>query len=450
MKRDTFERLKKMGIDFDDDFENLMVKPLKKQSEKIEEEKGEDVDRYDFLPIVKVNNSEDAKNAIISVKENKTYKKEQIDLGTDYDKDKSDYLVADIVITQNSVARIPLMVKRGFDPWGLQDDDGVLTFECSNSSVKLKFIDKEDTDYNDTAKEYNLNKAANGDVFVMEITPSSIKRGTKFTITVYATDNNDWTRNKSLRRGICGKFNLKVVEQDVFMEDEITKLVDELKYIKPFADGYSPLEYEGNYCMAAAERGLSELLNNTKDFYSVFRRTHKRKNKISFSNLTADDRAKKFQALNFVASKISFPTKDFSITLNKTFIIEDGKHKDRTTIVEMKDIKSVYDSFLKNFNKSIGYHIYYCSIAGANHTMILIINYTEPSEATFEFWDQHGISSSRGKLENIANGDNGVDGINAQVQWLVRWLRGVKKTQGSHNADSFYPQLTCNFYKIKR
>lgn len=40
MKRDTFERLKKMGITFDDDFENLLVNPLEKQQNKIEEKKG--------------------------------------------------------------------------------------------------------------------------------------------------------------------------------------------------------------------------------------------------------------------------------------------------------------------------------------------------------------------------------------------------------------------------
>lgn len=42
--------------------------------------------------------------------------------------------------------------------------------------------------------------------------------------------------------------------------------------------------------MQAAERGLSELLQNAKDFYSVERNTHKHKNRIGFSGLTAVDR----------------------------------------------------------------------------------------------------------------------------------------------------------------
>jgi hypothetical protein len=39
MTRETFERLKKMGITFDDDFENLLVKPLENQRVKLEAER---------------------------------------------------------------------------------------------------------------------------------------------------------------------------------------------------------------------------------------------------------------------------------------------------------------------------------------------------------------------------------------------------------------------------
>lgn len=58
MKRDTFERLKKMGITFDDDFENLLVKPLESFNEKIEEK--QDVNKS--LSIKFVSCSTDDKN----------------------------------------------------------------------------------------------------------------------------------------------------------------------------------------------------------------------------------------------------------------------------------------------------------------------------------------------------------------------------------------------------
>ena len=73
-----------------------------------------------------------------------------------------------------------------------------------------------------------------------------------------------------------------------------------------------------------------------------------------------------------------------------------------------------------------------------------------PCGAKFEFWDQHGLSFSTGKLIDIANGDDGNTGINAQVQWLVRWLRGKKRDENNPKADTFYPKLYCNFYKMKR
>lgn len=449
MKRNTFERLKKLGIDFDDDFEDLMVKPLEKQSEKIEEKK-EEVDRYDFLPIVKINNSEDAKNAIISIKENETYKKDKIDLGVDYDKDKKEYLVADIVITQNSTARIPLMVKRGYDPLGLQDDDGVLSFECSNSGVKLKFIDREDIDYKNGEKEYDLNKAANGDVFVMEVAPSNLKRGTQFTITVYASDNDDWTGNKSLRRGICGKFNLKVVEQDVFFTNEQEKLINELKYIQDFADQSLPPEYDENYCMQAAERGLSELLDNTVDFYSVYRGTHKHKNNIGFSGKTVYDRGNYFVKKGYVERVHVFDKYIIDHKKRRSIMEADNEGEARKNykkvmfdIIELSalDNATLLNFFEKDTNKKIGHHIYYLTVTNGFHTLILVINNYEPTNPTYEIWDQHGITSSSGSLSNIA------EGIRKQTSWtfantcLNRYISVNTK---------YYDSTETKLWKIRR
>jgi len=406
-------------------------------------------DRYDFLPVVKINKSEEPKNAIISLKECATHKKSKINLGSDYDKKHREYIIADIIIAKNSTARIPLMVKRGYDPWGFQDGDGILEFKSSNGSVKMNFINNDDTDYKEGEDKYDLKDAEYGNELVLEINAKKLARGTSFSISAYASDDNsDGFSTKSNRKGICGKFNLKVVEKDVFMKDEHKKIIEELKYIKPFADAHSPIEYDGNYCMAAAERSLSELLDNSKTFYSVERKTHTRKNKVSFANLTADDREQKFKS--YVNSEIKLTTRDFKIILNKTFKIVDGKYKDRETKIKTRTPNRIYKLFLSNIRNALGYHIYYCSIAGANHTMILIIDNTNPCDSKFEFWDQHGLSSSTGKLENIANGVDGNTGINAQVQWLVRWLRGNKKDKNDPNADTFYPKLYCNFYKIKR
>ena len=103
--------------------------------------------RYDFLPVVKINGSETPKNSITSIIDCEDSKLEYISLGNDYDEEYRKYPVANIVIAKNSVAKIPLLIKMGYDPVGWQDGDGVLEFKSSNASVKLNFIDNDDTDY---------------------------------------------------------------------------------------------------------------------------------------------------------------------------------------------------------------------------------------------------------------------------------------------------------------
>ncbi len=90
MKRDTFERLKKLGIDFDDDFENMMVKPLEKFRERVDEMKIFSIEVlkqeqkqegfYNFIVKVTVNNDDGQNKVVIQVddKEFQTYKKVDI------------------------------------------------------------------------------------------------------------------------------------------------------------------------------------------------------------------------------------------------------------------------------------------------------------------------------------------------------------------------------------
>ena len=139
---------------------NVMTNWYKPIQDKIDGEKKlkEFVDRYDFLPIIKINNSEEPKNAIISIKECENCKKEKVNLGKDYDEDKREYIVADVVITQNSITKIPVTIKKGYDPNGLQDEDGIIKFSCDNSGVKIKIIDNDETDYDVDEDEYDLSE----------------------------------------------------------------------------------------------------------------------------------------------------------------------------------------------------------------------------------------------------------------------------------------------------
>lgn len=90
-----------------------------------------------------------------------------------------------------------------------------------------------------------------------------------------------------------------IVGKDVFNKIEKSRLVNENKYISQQVESNSRLiEYAGNYCMGAAERGISELLLDYKSFYSVERGTHKRRNGVSFSGKTAFDRGMLYKKMD--------------------------------------------------------------------------------------------------------------------------------------------------------
>ena len=51
------------------------------------------------------------------------------------------------------------------------------------------------------------------------------------------------------------------------------------------------------------------------------------------------------------------------------------------------------------------------SITDGYHTLILLIDNTDRDSPKYEIWDDHGKSSSHGKLKDI------VSGINRQTSW---------------------------------
>lgn len=394
------------------------------------EEKTNTGDKYDYLPVVKINDSEDAKNAIVSIKDCNTHKKDKISLGTDYDEKHRNYLVADIVIAQNSTARIPLMIKRGYDPFGFQDNDGILSFKSSNASIDLNFIDSDDTDYKDGEDKYDVKKSAYGDEFIMEVTTkrknnrSLLSRGVSFTIIIDASDDEDDFFSKSDRKGICGKFNIQIVTKDVFIKEERDKVVNEILYVVPFVDDETAPEYDENYCMQAAERSLSELFQNDKDFYSVERKTHKHKNSISFSGKNAIDRGRRFKKLGYVKKEFEFDDYKIDHVKRKSIVDNSSYEKVRYNIISLKN-KKLQNFFDKVVSNNIGYHIFYFTVTSGFHTLMLIIDNTEPCEAKYTIYDQHGETSSKGLFKDTA------EGIKKQTCWtfantcLNRYKGGV-------------------------
>jgi hypothetical protein len=118
-----------------------------------------------------------------------------------------------------------------------------------------------------------------------------------------------------------------LTSKDVFTEGDVTRQTNEFKYIQKFCAIKPPphKEYAENYCMQAAERGLSELLNDTTNFYAVHRKTHKHKNKIGFAEKTAYDRGDSFEKKGFVESIITFDS--YTINHNEKKAIFESKNK---------------------------------------------------------------------------------------------------------------------------
>jgi len=392
---------------------NPTINSLRQQSiEKAKRLKEILVSKYDFLPVVKINGSEKSKNSVISLDDSQNSKLEYLNLGNYYDEKWRKYPVANIVVAKNSVARIPLLVKMGYDPVGPQDGDGILEFKSSNTSAKLNFIDNENTDY-DAEDKYDLKDSEYGDEFVLEIDAKALSRGTEFTISVFASDDDDGLGKTSKRKGICGKFNIKVVQQDVFLEEELEKSFDVLSIIsqehrKQPKEG----EYSVNYCIQGADRFLGAIVNNQKDFYAYDDENEKRLNSPDLSNAIA--RAKKIKELGY-----GFDYKEFDANI---FGFQEIHNQDKygnnpTRKLFLKNKESVDNYFQSMIKNKIGIHIFYLSIVDGFHTLFIIIDNKNPRIPTYKIYDEDGETSSKGFLKNIGAG------LIGQSQWVYTWAK---------------------------
>jgi hypothetical protein len=281
------------------------------------------------------------------------------------------------------------------------------------------------------------------------------------------SSENGWVLLTKIRKDSIGKvtIDVKVEKQesnsivieffnskDVFQKFRKDRLIDELNYIKPFADNNIAPEYDENYCMQAAERGISELLGDYVNFYSVERDSHKHKNSISFAGKTALTRGSIFEKNGFASKVHRF--KLFKIDQDKRNYLNDSnsneialsRYKEISydfVIIEDGDKRIIEDTFTNDLNvKELGYHVYYFTVTNGFHTLLLLIDtISKPDTPSYEIWDQHGKTSSFGALNDI------VEGIRRQTSWtsanscLNRFYNGKTK---------HYDSLLCTLWKIQR
>ncbi|TZF94075.1 hypothetical protein FW781_15715 [Chryseobacterium panacisoli] len=226
--------------------------------------------------------------------------------------------------------------------------------------------------------------------------------------------------------------------KDIFNNTERNRLISENKYVSNQVDsktGHS--EYAGNYCMGAAERGISELLLEYKSVYSVERGTHKRRNEVSFFRKTAFDRGDNMKKNGFV--KLSWEFENYKINqsdrekINSSKDYKEAEKKfyevDQTIIsISDKGKDQLYQLFLKDILE-IGYHVYYFTVAGGFHTLLLVIDATKGiCSSTYIMYDQHGEKKKgQGDLKEIGEGLRAQTSHNFANSCLNRYSIGKTK-----------------------
>jgi len=319
------------------------------------------------------------------------------------------------------VTTIPFVVKKGLSTW---DDNGTITCKLDGASKNVTISPN-------TSIPVSFNQ-----VFDITITIPD-NETTDFFLNFYANDNIEDTNVGEFKDIFCGRTNIKVF-QDVFSCSEYTELVNEILLIKPFADAGTPAEYSGNYCMAAAERGLSKLLKNQSDFYSVDR-SHSRLNTISFANKGAKDRGAKFTSSGFIQSSYTF--KDYQIDhalrkRTKNFI---DYQTNRYNVVTLNPGSELLLYFTKCTKDKNGYHVFYMSVSDDFHALLLVIDNSIVGNETYAIYDQHGKTSSFGPLSNIEAG------FANQTSWTFLNFYGNRGF-----IPEVYGGVTTRIWKIQR
>lgn len=228
-----------------------------------------------------------------------------------------------------------------------------------------------------------------------------------------------------------------IKSKDVFTTVEINNLKDEFLYMSNFVDDHIPNEYSGNYCMQGADRALGKLLNNTSDFYVVERKTHKIVNSISFNNLNTYSRAKQYNSKGYIYTEYEIDNKFWNIDHEKRKKINGSVdysaaqtyaktiQYDLVWVDEAKGKSTL--ALLKKLidEKEPSWHVFYLSIVDGFHTQILLIDNTDRDIPKYEIWEDHGLSSSSGSLNDLIDGLNRQTSSMFTVSCLFRYQNGT-------------------------
>lgn len=336
----------------------------------------------EFVPVVKVDPVH-----FNSARKAAHFQGAKVDLSPIIDQDKRT-ITMDVIVASpgNMLVTCTVVKARG----STLDDDGVVTPKLAG---KAKGV---------TVQAMDRGKAAYGDPYQFSVEIKGVEDRT-FRIDLFANDDVDDTDAGEFKDVHCGRVEVRTW-QDVFSEFEANRLVAEINHLKPKVEKDPPdAEYAGNYCMCAAERGLSKLLENTTEFYAVDA-SDVRLNEVSHSGKSAKNQGEKFKQKGFVKSTIVF--KDYVIdhTLRKATTDETTYQANKYSVISLPKGSALDRDIRKTLDGKPGFHVFYISVSDEFHTLLLVIDNRTAGREYYAIYDQHGLTSSHGALADIEAG----------------------------------------------
>lgn len=73
--------------------------------------------------------------------------------------------------------------------------------------------------------------------------------------------------------------------------------------------------------------------------------------------------------------------------------------------------KGLYKLLYNDLKNLMGFHVYYFTVTGGYHTLILVIDYRDPCNAKYAIYDEYFETTSNGKFEDVS------EGILRQTSW---------------------------------
>ena len=188
--------------------------------------------------------------------------------------------------------------------------------------------------------------------------------------------------------------------EDIFSNEEIEIAFDENKASQKYNNNN---DVPGNgYCIVAADRTLGALLNKKDDFYQ----------EISGKRIrlrTASSRANqlitkgyiyfKGNILNSVKASGEAPYPNYKKGIH-SLTTDNYLNSERPT----KLVGSIKKIILEDIDNRIGNHVYYFTLHGQYHVMLLFVNYTDPENPKFSILDQgykHEVNIDLDEIDNI-------------------------------------------------